>query len=71
MKKILRNRAQCKRCGDIIESFHAHDFKWCICEAIFVDGGLDYLYRGAVNFDEFIELSEVEEVSGQTEDERL
>ena len=50
--KIVRNRAQCLRCGDIIESKHVHDFQTCKCwgkskgkTGIAVDGGLDYLRR--------------------------
>jgi hypothetical protein len=39
---MKRNRARCKLCGDIIESTHLHDFVWCSCHAIFVDGGTDY-----------------------------
>ena len=43
--KILANRAQCKECGDIIESTYRHDFVTCSCGAISVDGGKDYLRR--------------------------
>lgn len=43
---IPRNSALCLRCGDEIESRHVHDFVRCSCEAIFVDGGKDYLRRG-------------------------
>lgn len=37
-KKILVNKIQCKKCKDIIESKHVHDFKWCSCKSIIVDG---------------------------------
>lgn len=55
---ILHNRAQCKKCGDIIESTHRHDFKRCSCGAIFVDGGKEYIRRGGdlasiIDLDEF------------------
>lgn len=43
---IIRNAVECKKCGDIIESQHVHDFKWCKCRAIFVDGGKDYRRYG-------------------------
>ena len=36
------NKAKCKKCGDVIESKHRHDFVWCKCKTIFVDGGNDY-----------------------------
>ena len=42
---IIHNRIKCKRCGDIIESTHRHDFKWCSCGQCAVDGGHDYLKR--------------------------
>lgn len=42
---ILANRAECKDCGDIIESKYRHDFVTCSCGAISVDGGKDYLRR--------------------------
>lgn len=44
--KIVRNSARCHNCGDEIESTHRHDFKYCSCGNIFVDGGHDYIRRG-------------------------
>lgn len=46
MRKILRNRAQCVLCDDIIESKHTHDFVGCKCGEIFLDGGLSYCRAG-------------------------
>lgn len=46
MREIIKNQIQCKYCGDIIESTHVHDFKWCSCGKVFVDGGHEYLRRG-------------------------
>lgn len=45
MEKIITNKIRCKKCGDIIESTHRHDFKFCKCGAVAVDGGRDYLRR--------------------------
>lgn len=42
----LQNKAQCLKCKDIIESKHTHDFRYCKCGAIFVDGGHDYWRYG-------------------------
>lgn len=39
-------RIQCKKCGDVIESKHRHDFVWCSCKSIFIDGGNDYVRWG-------------------------
>lgn len=43
--KIVRNMVRCNRCFDVIESTHVHDFKFCSCESVAVDGGLHYLKR--------------------------
>ena len=58
-KNILVNKIQCKKCKDIIESKHVHDFKWCTCKSIAVDGGLEYLRRVG-NLEDIIELSKFE-----------
>lgn len=42
---IQKNAARCRRCGDVIQSGHTHDFRWCRCGAIAVDGGHAYLAR--------------------------
>ena len=62
MQKIISNKARCRLCGDIVESKHRHDWQTCSCGAIFVDGGHEYLRRGAKNFEDLEELSEFEDV---------
>lgn len=57
--KIISNKAQCKKCGDIIESKEINDFKRCTCGSIAVDGGHEYIKRIG-NPDDVIELSEYE-----------
>ena len=32
MKKIVRNRIKCKKCGEIIESTSRHDFKFFVMD---------------------------------------
>lgn len=44
-EKILRNRCQCKKCGDIIESKYTHDYVRCKCGSIATDGGTEYQRR--------------------------
>jgi hypothetical protein len=39
MGYLMRNRAKCKLCFSIIESFHATDWVQCKCEEIAVGGG--------------------------------
>ena len=57
---IKRNRAKCLGCGKTVESKHRHDFVYCKCGKIAVDGGLSYLKRsGDPTYIE--ELSEHEE----------
>lgn len=63
MKKLIKNAIKCNHCGDIIESKHTHDFKWCSCETVAVDGGLSYCKRSFKNSpDDFTEMCEFEEV---------
>lgn len=57
--KIISNKAQCKKCKDIIESKDPNDLKRCSFGSIAVDGGLEYIKRIG-NPDDVIELSEYE-----------
>lgn len=63
MSRIIKNAIQCRHCGDVIESYSIHDFKFCSCGTCAVDGGHEYLRRGFHSSPEedFIELSEYEE----------
>jgi tRNA(Ile2) C34 agmatinyltransferase TiaS len=54
---VTLNKCQCRKCGDIIESTHSHDFKWCKCGSIAVDGGKSYLRRVG-DLENIIEISE-------------
>lgn len=53
MEEQRRNRARCALCNEIIESKNRHDFVFCRCRAIFVDGGNDYCRMGG-NFENII-----------------
>jgi hypothetical protein len=55
---IWLNRIKCKKCKDIITSNNRHDFKYCKCGAIFVDGGSWYGRRGG-NLSDFKEMIEL------------
>lgn len=65
--KVITNKCQCRKCGDIIQSFHRHDFVRCSCGAIFTDGGTDYIRQGAIDICDIIDMSEVEEVEVESE----
>jgi len=53
--KILR----CKKCKILIQSHYRHDFVFCKCGSIFVDGGSDYVRYGGKEEDiEFINSKE-------------
>jgi len=54
---IAINRIQCTKCKDIIVSEYGHDFKYCKCGWVAVDGGHNYLRRCG-DIDNYIELSE-------------
>ena len=59
MEKILVNKIRCKKCNEVLESTHVHDFKRCKCGAVAVDGGKEYLRRCGYRED-WEELSECE-----------
>ena len=61
MQKVLVNKIKCKKCGEIIESISRHDFKFCKCRSVAVDGGHDYLRRLG-NQEDWEELSEFSEI---------
>ena len=42
---ILSNQIKCLLCGDVIYSAHKHDMVTCMCGAVAVDGGNNYLRR--------------------------
>jgi len=39
---------KCDKCGDIIYSRAVHDFHYCGCGEIYIDGGLDYTRFGSI-----------------------
>ena len=46
-KQIILNRVQCKNCGEVLTSYHRHDYKTCGCEnETMIDGGNDYQRYG-------------------------
>jgi c-di-AMP phosphodiesterase-like protein len=48
----MRNRAKCRLCGDILESFHEHDRVECGCGEITISGGqvrYEVAYRNIEN----------------------
>ena len=59
MIKIKLNRIKCKKCGDIITSEYTHNFKWCSCHSVAVDGGNSYLKRCG-DLESYEDLSECE-----------
>ncbi len=64
VKKLKRNAIKCRKCGDIIESKFTHDFKYCSCGSVAIDGGLEYA-RMQGDLENIIELHEFEENEGQ------
>jgi hypothetical protein len=46
------------RCEDVIQSMYRHDFKWCKCKSIAIDGGGDYT---KISYDEDVEYELLEE----------
>ncbi len=45
---ILSNQIKCLNCGDEPFSAHRHDFRYCECGTVAVDGGMEYLKRSGL-----------------------
>jgi hypothetical protein len=54
----MRNRAKCKLCGDILESFHRYDCVSCRCGEISIDGGNDYCRCAANDWKNFLRVDD-------------
>lgn len=54
----MRNRAKCKLCNEIIESFHRNDYVTCECGEISVDGGADYFKASAKVWTNFLRIDD-------------
>jgi len=51
-KQIILNRVQCKSCGEVLTSYHRHDYKTCGCwNETMVDGGTNYQRYGGKDLD--------------------
>lgn len=60
---IISNQVKCLSCEDTPFSGSVHDFKYCKCGAIAVDGGQEYLRRvGEINNIEEMSISAPDEV---------
>ncbi len=56
-KALMRNRAKCKLCQDVIESMHSTDIQICKCGEIGVEGGSAFYCR-AKNWENFLRLDD-------------
>jgi hypothetical protein len=54
----MRNRAKCKLCGYVIESFTIKDFVSCHCGEISIDGGSEYYKAFAKDFNNFLRVDD-------------
>lgn len=58
----MRNRAKCKLCGSILESFHRYDYVSCKCDEIAISGGQDKLEVYYKNIDNLLRLDDEDNV---------
>jgi len=57
----VRNRAKCRKCNSIIESFTVSDYVPCECGEIAIDGGSFKFLLYAKNWENFIRISDNDE----------
>ena len=66
----MRNRAKCRLCGDIIESFHPTDSIGCKCGHISVEGG-SAMRTSAIDYANFLRVDDLgNEIIVQYQDSR-
>lgn len=54
----MKNRAKCKLCQEIIESFHMTDYVTCRCEEIAISGGNMHYQASAKDFKNFLRVDD-------------
>ena len=54
----MRNRAKCKLCSSVIESYHRYDEVSCKSGEINISGGNNVLECGAKNWDNFVRVDD-------------
>lgn len=54
----MKNRAKCKKCNSIIESFHEYDYVGCKCGEIAITGGNQKLECFANDWKNFLRVDE-------------
>lgn len=59
----MRNRAKCKLCSTIIESFHRYDYISCDCGEISIEGGADKFITGAKDYANFLRIDDLDRES--------
>jgi hypothetical protein len=56
----MRNRAKCKKCQEVIESYHHYDWVTCKCGEISVDGGMNAYKASAKDWNNFIRVDDMD-----------
>ena len=51
----------CLHCRDVIQSKNVHDFKWCSCHSVAIDGGGDYMHINYAENAKYISLKDDED----------
>lgn len=54
----MKNRAKCKLCESVLESFHQFDYVECKCGEISIDGGEGVFKCFAKNWDNFLRIDD-------------
>lgn len=67
----MRNRAKCKLCKEILQSFHLYDFVHCKCGEISISGGESQYQCAAKNWENFLRLDDNDnEIGVKVKDEK-
>lgn len=59
LRQNVNNKAKCKLCQSVIESFHRFDLVSCKCGEISISGGSDVLECSAKDFGNFLRIDDL------------
>jgi hypothetical protein len=54
----MKNRAKCKLCKDVLESFHTYDYVTCKCGEISISGGNERLECSSKDWKNFLRVDD-------------
>jgi ribosome biogenesis SPOUT family RNA methylase Rps3 len=59
-ESVVLRGLRCPKCKEVVVSLHVHDFRWCGCKSLAIDGGSEYCKIVTDNGVQFSDIESVE-----------